>query len=253
MNYLNDQLKSTAKGDIKGKVALITGASRGIGYAIAARLAENGVNIAIGGSSKEYLNKAAKELSAYGVNVFACPGDLADVRVPAMIIQDVVEYFGKLDILINNAGIAAPASFEDTSVEAWDRHMAVNARAPFLLCREAVPYLKKSDHATIINISSVVGYKGYVNQVAYTASKHALMGMTKVLAQEVYHDGIRVHIVAPGGVATDMVTVTRPDLAAAEMPTPGDIADIVIFLLNYRGNAVIDEINVRRSSNSPWK
>ncbi|MGI6537309.1 MAG: SDR family NAD(P)-dependent oxidoreductase [Caldicoprobacterales bacterium] len=70
--------------------------------------------MAIGGSSKEYLNKAAKELSAYGVNVFACPGDLADVRVPAMIIQDVVEYFGKLDILINNAGIAAPASFEDT-------------------------------------------------------------------------------------------------------------------------------------------
>ena len=131
--------------------------------------------------------------------------------------------------------------------------MAVNARAPFLFCREAIPYLRKSDIPTIINISSVVGVKGYVNQGAYTASKHALMGMTKVLAQELHKDGIRVHVISPGGVATDMVTKTRPDLDISELVTPDEIADIVIFLLINRGNAVIDEINVRRHSNSPWK
>lgn len=79
------------------------------------------------------------------------------------------------------------------------------------------------------------------------------MGMTKVLAQEVYDDGIRVHVIAPGGVRTEMVSLARPDLAEVAMPTPGDIADVVIFLLKYRGNAVIDEINIRRSSNRPWK
>ena len=252
MNHF-DELKSTSNVDLKGKTALVTGASRGIGYAIAARLAENGVNIAINSSSQDTLSQATEKLASYGVNVFTCPANLFDAQAPTKMIQDVVAHFGKLDILINNAGVVIPKPLVETSAEEWDRHMAINARAPFLLSREAIPHLKKSDHATIINISSVVGYKGYVNQAAYTASKHALMGMTKVLAQEVFDDGIRVHIIAPGGVRTQMVSYTRPDLAEMAMPTPGDIADVVIFLLKFRGNAVIDEINLRRSSNSPWK
>jgi len=248
-----DELKSTSNADLKGKTALVTGASRGIGYAIAARLAQNGVNIAVSSSSESTSMEAAKKLSGYGTEVLACPADLMDVKAPAELIKKVVEHFGKLDILINNAGIVIPKPLAETSAEEWDKQMAINARAPFLLCREAIPYLKKSDHASIINISSVVGYKGYVNQAAYTASKHALMGMTKVLAQEVYDDGIRVHVIAPGGVRTEMISLARPDLAEVAMPTPGDIADVVIFLLKYRGNAVIDEINIRRSSNRPWK
>lgn len=252
MSYV-DELKSTSNVDLKGKTALVTGASRGIGYAIATRLAENGVNIAINSSSEETISHAAKELSTYGVEVCTCPANLFDAQAPAKLIEDVVKHFGKLDILINNAAIVIPKPLVETNAEEWDRHMAINARAPFLLCREAIPHLKESDHATIINISSVVGYKGYVNQAAYTASKHALMGMTKVLAQEVFDDGIRVHIIAPGGVRTEMVSQTRPDLAGLAMPTPGDIADLVVFLLKFRGNAVIDEINLRRSSNSPWK
>jgi 3-oxoacyl-[acyl-carrier protein] reductase len=131
--------------------------------------------------------------------------------------------------------------------------MAVNARAPFLLSKEAISYLKRSDIATIINISSVVGIKGYVNQGAYTASKHALMGFTKVLAQEVFQDGIRVHIISPGGVATGMVELTRPDIDPSTLISPEEIAEIVLFLLTHRGNAVIDEINVRRSATPPWR
>jgi 3-oxoacyl-[acyl-carrier protein] reductase len=253
LNHLKAQVKRCSKGDLEGKTALITGASRGIGYAIATCLAQNGADIAVNSSSAESLRNAVKDLSSYGVEVFACPADLSDVQAPAKVIQDTIAHFGKLDILINNAGIAIPKPLADTSAEEWDKQMAINARAPFLLCREAIPHLKKSDHATIINISSVVGYKGYVKQAAYTASKHALMGMTKVLAQEVFDDGIRVHIIAPGGVATEMVVKTRPDLASVAMPTPRDIADIVMFLLTHRCNAVIDEINIRRSSNSPWK
>lgn len=246
-------LTGSSKGDLKGKTALITGASRGIGYAIATALAQKGVNIAVNSSSATNLKHVTKDLSSYGAGVFACPADLSNPETSAKIIKDVIAHFGKLDILINNAGIAIPKPITATTTEEWDRHMAINARAPFVLCREAIPHLKKSDHATIINISSVVGNKGYINQGAYTASKHALMGMTKVLAQEVFDDGIRVHVIAPGGVATNMIVNTRPDLDVTVMPTPADIAEIVLFLLTHRGNAVIDEINVRRSNNSPWK
>jgi len=238
---------------LKGKTALVTGASRGIGRSIALKLAEHGVNLALNSTSDDTLKQVLQEVRSLGVDALPCVANLVDTEAPARIIKDVVGYFGGLDILINNAGIAIPKPLSETSADEWDLHMAVNARAPFLFCREAVPYLKKSDIPTIINISSVVGVKGYVNQGAYTASKHALMGMTKVLAQEVHKDNIRVHVISPGGVATDLIAKMRPDLDVSELATPDEIADIVIFLLISRGNAVIDEINVRRFSNSPWK
>lgn len=238
---------------LKGKVAIVTGASRGIGKAISKSLAEAGVNLALNGRSQQQLEILAKELQESGVETLTCPADLSNPETPKELVKKVIDHFGKVDFLINNAGIAIPKPLSDTSVDEWDLHMSINARAPFLLSREAFPYLKKSDMATIINISSVVGYKGYVNQGAYAASKHALMGLTKVLAQEVFPDNIRVHIIAPGGVATEMATIARPDLDASSLATPEDIADIIMFILTHRGNAVIDEINVRRFSNSPWK
>lgn len=236
-----------------GRVALITGASRGIGRAISIKLAQNGVNLAVNGRTEENLIILKEELSPYGVDILLCPGDLQDPNVISFIVDRVINYFGRLDILINNAGIALAKPLIETTVEEWDRLMAVNARAPFLLCKEAIPYLKQSDIATIINISSVVGVKGYVNQGAYTASKHALMGFTKVLAQEVHQDNIRVHVISPGGVNTEMVAMTRPDIDPSTLISPDEIAEIVIFLLTHRGNAVIDEINVRRASNPPWR
>lgn len=236
-----------------GKVALITGASRGIGRAISIKLAQNGVNLALNSKSEEGLIFLKDELGIYGVDVLLCPGDLQDPNVPALIVERTMNHFGRLDILINNAGIALAKPLVETTVEEWDRLMAINARAPFLLCKEAIPCLKQSDIATIINISSVVGIKGYVNQGAYTASKHALMGFTKVLAQEVHQDGIRVHIISPGGVNTEMVAMTRPDIDPSTLISPDEVAEIVLFLLTHRGNAVIDEINIRRSATPPWR
>lgn len=241
------------RNNLIGRVALITGASRGIGRAIALLLGQNGVNLAVNARSEEALTVLKEDLSSYGIDILLCPGDLQDPLVPSVIIKRVINYFGRLDILINNAGIALAKPLIETTTEEWDALMAVNARAPFLLSKEAIPYLKRSDIATIINISSVVGIKGYVNQGAYTASKHALMGFTKVLAQEVFQDGIRVHIISPGGVATGMVELTRPDIDPSTLISPEEIAEIVLFLLTHRGNAVIDEINVRRSATPPWR
>jgi NAD(P)-dependent dehydrogenase (short-subunit alcohol dehydrogenase family) len=157
-----------------------------------------------------------------------------------------------LDILVNNAATGVFGPLVEVITEQWDQTMAVNARGPFLMCREAIPHLKQQERSFIINISSAVGVKGYPNQALYTASKHALMGMTKALAKEVHQDGIRVHAVCPGGVDTQMIRNARPDLDQSVLMQPQEIADIVLFLVTRQGNAVIDEIQVRREVSTPW-
>jgi 3-oxoacyl-[acyl-carrier protein] reductase len=169
-----------------------------------------------------------------------------------LLVAAAVDALGGLDILINNAGFGLGRPVSATTAEEWDLLMAVNARAPFLLCREALPYLKKSGCGRIVNISSVVGYRGYMNQGAYAASKHALAGFTKVLAQEVMADGIRVHLISPGAVDTELATRMRPDLDRFGLSAPAEIAETILFLLRQQGNAVIDEVNIRRPGKSPW-
>ena len=124
----------------------------------------------------------------------------------------------------------------------------MNARAPFFLCKEAFPYLKESGKPIVINIASVVGFKGYANQSVYSSSKHALTGFTKVFAKEVQPYGIRVHLISPGGVATEMVKQMRPDIDAGELIQPEEIAEIVRFIVTRKGNGTIDQFYIRRYS-----
>jgi len=224
--------------NLEKKIALITGASRGIGEEIARRLAKEKVNLALIARDENKLKKIKDELLKENVEIFILPIDLTENNAPKFVIEkvmeyfgrldilinnagtalskplletsEVIEYFGGLDILINNAGTALSKPLLETSEEEWNNLMTINAKVPYFLCKYAIPYLKKSEIPTIINISSVVGYKGYINQSAYTASKHALHGFTKVLAQEVHEYGIRVHLISPGGVATDLVNKVRP-------------------------------------------
>jgi 3-oxoacyl-[acyl-carrier protein] reductase len=239
--------------NLEKKIALITGASRGIGEEIARRLAKEKVNLALIARDENKLKKIKDELLKENVEIFILPIDLTENNAPKFVIEKVMEYFGRLDILINNAGTALSKPLLETSEEEWNNLMTINAKVPYFLCKYAIPYLKKSEIPTIINISSVVGYKGYINQSAYTASKHALHGFTKVLAQEVHEYGIRVHLISPGGVATDLVNKVRPDLEKSSLIQPYEIAEIIVFLLKFRNNAVIDEIQVRRKDNIPWK
>ena len=239
-------------GRLKGRAALVTGAGRGIGRAVALALAAQGAKVALAARSEAELAKVRGEIVAAGGEAASFTMDLEDVETPRRLIAAVAESLGGLDILVNNAGFALGRPIAATSAEEWDLLMAVNARAPFLLCREALPYLKRSGRGRIVNVSSVVGYKGYVNQGAYTASKHALAGFTKVLAQEVMADGIRVHLVSPGGVDTELAARMRPDLDRSGLTTAAEIAETILFLLCQEGNAVIDEVNIRRPGKSPW-
>jgi 3-oxoacyl-[acyl-carrier protein] reductase len=237
---------------LKGSVAIVTGAGRGIGRIIALTLASNEVRVSLAARSEAQLEAVRAEIQASGGDAASFPTDVSREADVIDLIQDTVDRFGQLDILVNNAAVGVFGPLVDATGEQWDKVMAVNARGPFLMCREAIPYLKQQERSFIINISSAVGIKGYPNQALYTASKHALMGMTKALAKEVHQDGIRVHAVCPGGVDTQLIGNARPDLDQSVLMQPQEIADIVLFLVTRQGNAVIDEIQVRRQVSTPW-
>lgn len=229
--------------------ALVTGASRGVGKAIALELASLGCSLALVGRSREALEKVSSEVLAAGApKAVPLAADLADVANCPKIVEESARALGGLDILVNCAGLSLAGSFMEASPEQWDKVFAVNARAPFFICQAAVPELRKSERPIVINIASVVGFKGYANQSVYSSSKHALTGFTKVFAKEVQPYGIRVHLISPGGVATEMVKEMRPDIKADELIQPEEIAEIVRFLVTRKGKGTIDQFYIRRYS-----
>ena len=229
-------------------VALVTGASRGIGKAIAIELAALGYDLALVARNESALAEVIASLPESCGKAVAIPADLSQEESYSSVIAEAVSELGGLDVLVNCAGLSQAGSFTEVTPQEWDRIFAVNAKAPFFLCKEALPYLKESNRATVINISSVVGFKGYINQSAYSSSKHALAGFTKVFAKEVQPFGIRVHLISPGGVATEMVTKMRPDINADELIQPSEIAELVRFLVTREGNGTIDHLYIRRYS-----
>jgi 3-oxoacyl-[acyl-carrier protein] reductase len=239
-------------GQLAGKVAIVTGASRGIGRAISVALAQEAATVVLAARSIQQLQITAGLVTKAGGTAHIIHVELTEEKSIRNLIKVTGEKLGRLDILVNNAGVTHSALLQQTSTEDWQRCISINARAPFILCREALPLLKKSESAYIINISSVVGIKGYPLQSAYTASKHALRGMTMSLAEELKGSNIRVHLLCPGGVDTDMVGSVRPDIAKDELIKPEEIAELVLYLVTHKGNAVVDELRIRRAASSPW-
>ncbi|MCQ2162141.1 MAG: SDR family oxidoreductase [Bacteroidales bacterium] len=230
--------------------AIVTGASRGIGKAIALELASLGFDLALVGRDTQSLESVADEAQkAAGeteINTVCIPADLSDEAAPEMVVAEAAKWLGGIDLLVNCAGIAQAGSFTEVTPEQWNTIFAVNARAPFFLCKAALPYLKESEKPIVINIASVVGFKGYANQSVYSSSKHALTGFTKVFAKEVQPFGVRVHLISPGGVATEMVRQTRPDLNPDDLIQPEEICEIVSFLVTRKGKGTIDQFYIRR-------
>ena len=236
-----------------GKTAIVTGAAGGIGEALCHKLAGYQMNLVITGRKPETLRTLADSLRGQGVQVCECVGDLSEIAFIDSVIAAARERFGGADVLINNAGLVHNCTVEEMTPELFDSIMQVNVRAPYFMCQRALPDLKKSDCATIINICSVVAHKGYPRQSVYAASKHALLGLSKSLANEVFKDNIRVHVISPGSVFTPMIAKVRPDLTPEGMMLPEDIASIVGFYLEMRtSNAVVDEIELHRVNKEPF-
>jgi len=231
--------------------ALVTGASRGIGRAIAVRLARDGYDALLTGRDRAALEQTATLVREAGREAGIIVVDLASPDAPAAIAARVREH-GGLAVLVNNAGLAPGGLVDSYTVADWDRVMAINARAPFFLTQELLPDLRRARPGYVVNICSVVSRKGYAGQALYTASKHALLGFTKALAREVPTDELRVHAVLPGGVDTEMIRGVRPDIRTDELISPEEVADVVATLVAMKGNAVIDEIEVRRRAKPAW-
>jgi 3-oxoacyl-[acyl-carrier protein] reductase len=240
------------KQDLTGKNILITGASRGIGRSVAVTLASEGAFVLLTGRSSSSLEETASIIRSAGGKALCLTADFSNQDAVFQLASEVKRHISNLDVLINNAGQALSAPVGDTTTEDWDRIMTVNARSPYFLSQQLLPLMAGSSLKTIVNIASVVSTQGYPLQSAYSASKHALIGFSKSMARELQDQGYRVHVISPGGVATDMVTRVRPDINQEELIQPDEIAQWILFLLNHRGQGMVDHIQIRRESKLPW-
>jgi 3-oxoacyl-[acyl-carrier protein] reductase len=224
--------------DFSGKTALVTGSARGIGKAIAARLAAGGAKIVISDVLAELAESTANEFIAKGYSALAVAGDVTKADDVAGIMDKTIAQFKSLDILVNNAGITRDTLLVRMSEEDWDRVLNINLKGAFIVTQAAAKIMMKQRSGRIINISSVVGMMGNAGQANYAASKAGLIGLTKSAAKELAGRGITVNAVAPGYIATDM-TENLPEAAREaflnNIPlkrpgTPEDIAGVVAFL-----------------------
>ena len=222
-----------------GTVAVVTGGSRGIGLAIAAWLAEHGATVVVSGRDADRVQAAAKELEAHGTPVLGVPADAAKREDVDRLVDVTRERFGRLDILINNAGITRDGLVIRMKDDDWDRVMEVNLRGAFLMTRAAAKVMVRSKNGgRIINIASTAGAMGNAGQANYSAAKAGLIGLTKAAARELAHWGILVNAVAPGLIETDMATAMPAearDALLAQIPlkrigTAREVAEMVGFL-----------------------
>ena len=189
---------------LTNKVAIVTGAGRGIGRAIAIAYAAEGANVVIAARSEDQLNEVADEISANGGNVLVVPTDLRNRTEVENLVQKTMESYQQIDILVNNAGINPRGLFLDTTDEEWDEVWKINVMGVVHCCRAVLPIMKQQKSGNIINIGSGMGQVGHANLSIYCASKAALHGLTQAIAEEVWQDGIIANVLIPGPVKTEL-------------------------------------------------
>jgi NAD(P)-dependent dehydrogenase (short-subunit alcohol dehydrogenase family) len=187
---------------LAGQVALVTGASSGLGRATALALAHAGADIGLFARSANELQQVAGAIERIGRRALAVPIDLANGEQLVAAVAQTVDMFSRVDVLVNAAGTDVPGHVVDLPIDGWDRVLDVNLRAPFILAKAVFPYMQQAGRDTIINISSVAGKRGWANAAAYCASKFGLTGFTLALAAEGKPQGVRACILYPGGMAT---------------------------------------------------
>ena len=236
---------------LKDKCAVVTGASRGIGKAIAKKLASLGANIVLNyRSNDEEALKVQKEILNMGVNAILYKCDISDSESVLEMVKEAKEKFGKIDIMINNAGITRDTLILRMKEEDFDKVIDVNLKGVFNCLKAITPIMVKQKEGKIINLSSVVGLVGNAGQVNYAASKAGVIGMTKSLAKEVGSRGITVNAVAPGFIDTDMTDVlgekfkeeTKKNIPLKRLGKPEDVANVVAFLASDEAAYVTGQV-----------
>ncbi len=235
---------------LSGAVAIVTGAGSGLGAAIAQALAAEGAKCALAGRRREPLQAVADEVRAAGGEASVIPADVADEAQGAALVAETIHLFGRLDVLVNSAGLMRQASLTQTSTALWDELFNVNLRGAFMLCRAAWPHLQDS-RGQIINVSSMAAVQGYLDEAAYCASKHGLNGLTEVLALEGKTHGIRALAVCPAAVETPLWDRDAPADVRRRMMKSAQVAEVVRWLVTAPRDLDFGPVIVR-NFDDPW-
>ena len=236
---------------LKGKCALVTGASRGIGKAIALKLASLGANLVLNyRSSETEAMEVEKEVKKMGVDAISIIGDISKLEDVENLVSVAKEKFGSVDIMVNNAGITKDTLILRMKEEDFDKVIDVNLKGVFNCLKTITPVMVRQKHGKIINLSSVVGISGNAGQVNYAASKAGVIGMTKSLAKEVGSRGINVNAVAPGFIETDMTEVLgdkykeeiKKNIPLKKLGKPEDVANVVAFLASESSDYITGQV-----------
>jgi NADP-dependent 3-hydroxy acid dehydrogenase YdfG len=239
---------------LAGRVALVTGASSGIGAAGAIALATAGAAIAVSARRADRLAELVREIEAAGGQAFALPGDAADEAVATNAVEETVKRFGRLDILVNSAGIIQAGGVENADTSQWRRVIDVNLMATLYTCKTAIPHMRAQGGGDIINISSIAGRRAASKFLAYSASKFGLNSMTEGLRQEVGKYGIRVCVIEPGATATEVFEgVTDPknrEFMRNHVNKDGamkseDVAAAILFVASLPPRVNVSEMLIR--------
>ncbi len=234
---------------LAGKTAIITGAGRGIGRSIAETLAKQNMKLALLARTKEQLEEVARRVDDLGGEGMAEECDLCDPDAIKLSVRRVIDRFKAIDVFISNAATFLEKPLGDISLEEWEQVMRVNLTAPFLFFQEMLRIMKRQGKGgKIITIASSSSMKGYVDQSAYSSSKHGLLGLARCLAIEAQPHKIHVHTICPGGVRTDFLkgSYCGERVSRGPLIEPQDIADMVLFLIRQQENVDIPEIILKR-------
>jgi len=228
---------------LSGEVAVVTGASRGIGLAIARRLGQMGARLTISARQETTLNAAASGLRQAGIEVLAVPADVAQPAAVAEVVRKTNKTFGEIDILVNNAGIALFSPIHDLREEDWNRVMDTNLKGVFLCSKAVIPQMLRRQKGYILNISSLAGKNAFAGGGVYCASKWGLLGLTYCMAEDLRAHGIRVAAVCPGSVQTEFSPHAGKD--PKKMLQPEDVAHAVAMIVTQAPQSFISEVLLR--------
>lgn len=231
---------------VKDKIALVTGSSSGIGKAIALRFAQEGATVVVAARRLDKCEETVAQIEAAGGKASAIQTDVTEESQVERLLAETVRRYRRLDILVNNAGVFGGRSIAATTTDEFDEVMRTNVRGTFFCCRAGFAQMRQQGGGTIINMSSVAGVQAWRGTGIYSASKHALMALTKSLADEGRDYRIKVSAICPGGVADELVDATAEDRAGSGKIDPFDIAETALYLACLGPQAVVHQIVVDR-------
>jgi NAD(P)-dependent dehydrogenase (short-subunit alcohol dehydrogenase family) len=234
------------------KVALVTGGGQGLGEAICKKLCSQGITVVLADIRMDLAERTASELESAGNQGMPVQLDVSDERQVQETIGKVVGEFGRLDILINNAGTDKTLSIEELSIQDWDRVLAVNLRGPFLTSKAVLPVMRRQGSGYIINIVSTAAKRAWANASAYHASKWGLLGFSHALHVEARQHNVKVTALVAGGMRTPFLLDRFPDINIENLQDPKNVAEVIAFLLNTPDGTVIPELMVIPMGETSW-